>query len=224
MFSFRSLFIENMPLWNPERERMSRRKLEEHTDLCSSYTVRYANQFSPYYHRLFTQNGIDPNDVRTRVDLRRVPITSSKTILSNQKPKISGFDFLSSPQRNVRYIETSGTSQRGENKSLFLSYDDEEIIGDVYARAFTAAGVTEEDVGLNLCPYGVNISGYAAEMGMRIIGTGIVPLGISPNPPKLSIIQKYNPTFITCLTSFMCRFTKEFENDGIDTTKLGIEK
>ena len=37
---------------------------------------RYLYPFSPYYRRLFDQNKINPKDIRTVADLRRIPFTS----------------------------------------------------------------------------------------------------------------------------------------------------
>jgi phenylacetate-coenzyme A ligase PaaK-like adenylate-forming protein len=212
-----------MLYWNSPYETMPRKELDEFIDRRVTHTVRYAHEFSPFYHELFNRTGIKPSDIKTRDNLKKIPIINSQDILENQPPKTQNFMFWSAPDnQRARILETSGTS--AEPKSFLLTHDDYRMLGDEYARAYIAGGISSKDLGLNLCPYGINISGFVATMGIETLGASVIPLGISPNPPRLAVIKRYRPSFISALPSFILRYTKELERSGTDIKSLGIRK
>lgn len=66
--------------------------------------VAYLAANSPYYQRMFRDNGIDPASIRTVDDLQRLPFTAKKDL------QLYNNDFLCVPKAKViDYITTSGT-------------------------------------------------------------------------------------------------------------------
>ena len=49
--------------------------------LLQRYVRQYLYPFSPYYRRLFDDNGVKPEQIRTVDDLRRLPLSSKLDLL-----------------------------------------------------------------------------------------------------------------------------------------------
>ena len=110
-----------MPAYHdPVVETMDRDSLDSLIDDRVRYTVRYANEHSPFYRHWFRENGINPAEIRLHEDLLNLPVISGRTIREHQPPGTPDFQFLSTDWSNVFTIhETSGTS--GTPKSFFLT-------------------------------------------------------------------------------------------------------
>src|SRR5512135_2070288 len=54
--------------------------------------------FSPYYHRLFNRNKIDPARIKTVEDLKVVPFTQKEDLLPTRENPDRFFDFVLQPQ------------------------------------------------------------------------------------------------------------------------------
>ena len=108
--------------FNEEIEKMKRQNLDSMVEDRIRYTVKYANENSPFYRMWFRKNGINPRDIRTHKDLLKLPIVTGKTIRENQPPMSEDFQFKTIDWSEVFTIhETSGTS--GSPKTFFLAID-----------------------------------------------------------------------------------------------------
>ncbi|MDD1697119.1 MAG: coenzyme F390 synthetase, partial [Methanoregula sp.] len=95
----------------PEIETMERGDLDALIDERVRYTVQYAAEHSPFYRNWFSDNNINPEEVKEHEDLLNLPVISGKTIREHQPPLTTEFEFLSTSWSNVFSIqETSGTS------------------------------------------------------------------------------------------------------------------
>jgi len=66
--------------------RKEQRALQD--SLLRRYVREYLYPFSPYYRQLFDDNGIEPGQIRTVDDLRRIPLTQKKDLLpSDEHPQ-----------------------------------------------------------------------------------------------------------------------------------------
>jgi len=66
-------------------------------------TIRYAYNTSPYYHRLFKENGLKPSDIKSIKDMTKIPYTD--TIDLQNDPR----SFFSVPEdRFIKVFTTAG--------------------------------------------------------------------------------------------------------------------
>ena len=66
-------------------------------------TIRYTYNTSPYYHRLFKENGLKPGDIKKFSDMTKIPYTKTKDLQNDPK------SFFSVPEdRFIRVFTTSG--------------------------------------------------------------------------------------------------------------------
>jgi len=86
--------------------RWSHEQLVRHQNKSLREVVRYAYDNVPFYHRKLRSLGIRPGDVKTREDLRRLPVVGRDELQKNSGALISSrFDVS-----RLRAVSTSGSS------------------------------------------------------------------------------------------------------------------
>jgi phenylacetate-CoA ligase len=109
-------------------------KLEEYQNTKLRRIVRYAYDKVPFYNRLFREFGVSPEDIKTKSDLKKLPIISKKELRQNKQEIISK-DFNA---KNLRAMSTSGST--GEPLFVFLSESEIEFRKAKHLRANTSLG------------------------------------------------------------------------------------
>lgn len=100
-----------------ERESASKESILEYQFVELKRILIYANQHVPYYKRLFTQVGFNPNEMKSIEDIKVIPFLTKEIIKKN-------FDDLISKDKvpGGHYIATTGGST-GEPLKVLLDYD-----------------------------------------------------------------------------------------------------
>ncbi|MCR9248617.1 MAG: AMP-binding protein [bacterium] len=75
--------------------RAEQRRLQDH--LLGRYVREYLYPFSPYYRRLFDDNGVRPEQIRTVDDLRRIPLTQKLDLLATPEDPQRFKQFILQP-------------------------------------------------------------------------------------------------------------------------------
>ena len=52
-----------------------------------SFINTHVYPFSPYYRKLFDENKIDPSQIRTKEDLKRIPYISKSDLIDKNNPE-----------------------------------------------------------------------------------------------------------------------------------------
>ncbi|MCD6461915.1 MAG: phenylacetate--CoA ligase family protein [Thermoplasmata archaeon] len=66
-----------------------REDLERYTDRLLRDIIRHAYDTVPYYHRIFKERGLKPEDMRTAGDLKKLPVLRKEDIKANWKDMVS---------------------------------------------------------------------------------------------------------------------------------------
>ena len=101
--------------------------------------IAYLAAHSPYYQRMFAEQGIDPASIRTIDDLQRLPFT--------EKVDLQRFneDFLCVPKADIiDYITTSGTL--GDPVVFGCTEKDLQRLAYNEEKSFACAGLHKGDV------------------------------------------------------------------------------
>ena len=107
--------------------------------------LRHAYENVPYYHRLFNDAGIRPEDIKNRDDLSKIPITT--------KSKIQGLapeEIIARGIDRSKCIELRTSGSTGRPLSVFLTKKEKEFFAVVWARAFMGAGMNWKDKRLHV--------------------------------------------------------------------------
>jgi len=207
--------------YREEIETMERDALNDLIDERIRYTVRYANDHSPFYRSWFLKHNINPETIRTHEDLLQLPLISGADIRASQPPVEETFGFRSAEWGDIFTIhETSGTS--GTPKSFFLTWQDWQRFAEKYARAFVSQGFTRGDRIVICASYGMNVGANTMTLAARDLGITIVPTGRCTFP--LRILRSYRPTGIVGSVFKLIRLARQMRAEGMDPENSGVQR
>ncbi|MEM5861336.1 MAG: AMP-binding protein [Candidatus Aenigmatarchaeota archaeon] len=214
-----------MRYWNEKIEKMPRNELNKLINKKTRYTVRYAYEFSPFYHKLFDEIKIKPDDIKTPEDvLKKVPVITRREIVENQPPFADNFYMFSAPP-GTGYTRPYTSGSTGLPKICRRTFDDWEMSREACARAYTAAGIDKDDIVLDILPFGINVSGLASLFGFyRTVGAEVITAGISDQPSQVELIKIHKPTVIFGMPCYVDRLSRKLELAGMNPKSLGIKK
>jgi phenylacetate-CoA ligase len=176
----------------------------------------YLKSNSPFYQKLFNDNKIDINEIRTLEDLTKIPTTSKNDIQANNQ------DFFCVPQTEiVDYSTTSGTL--GDPVTFGLSDKDLERLAYNEAISFACAGIQKGDVVQMITTIDKRfMAGLAYFLGLRKMGASVVRMG--PGIPELQwdSIFRYKPKYLITVPSFLLKMIDYAEKHNIDYKNSSI--
>ncbi|MDP9957037.1 phenylacetate-CoA ligase [Epilithonimonas hungarica] len=170
----------------------------------------YLKSNSPFYQKLFIDNKIGINEIKTIEDLTKIPTTSKNDIQANNQ------DFFCVPQTEiVDYSTTSGTL--GDPVTFGLSDKDLERLAYNEAISFACVGIQKGDVVQMITTIDKRfMAGLAYFLGLRKMGASVVRMG--PGIPELQwdSIFRYQPKYLITVPSFLLKMIDYAEKHGID--------
>lgn len=172
--------------------------------------LAYLSTHSPYYQRLFRQNGIDVASIRTIEDLQQLPFTEKADLQRYND------DFLCCPkQKIIDYVTTSGTM--GDPVTFGCSDKDLQRLAYNECKSFACAGLTADSVLQLMTTLDKRfMAGMAYFMGLRQLGAGVIRVGNGIPELQWDTILRLQPDSIMCVPSFILRLIEYAEQNGID--------
>ena len=176
--------------------------------------VAYLYENSPYYRRMFDGCGMQPGDIRTTDDLRRLPVTT-KTDL-----QLHPGEFVCVPRnRIIDYVTTSGTL--GDPVTFALTEEDLARLAYNEAVSFTTAGCTGEDILQLMTTIDRRfMAGLAYFMGARELGCGVIRVGNGIPELQWDTIRRIGPTGCIVVPSFLIKLVGYAQEHGIDYRRI----
>ena len=180
--------------------------------------VAYLYENSPYYRRMFDGCGMQPGDIRTADDLRRLPVTT-KTDL-----QLHPGEFVCVPRhRIIDYVTTSGTL--GDPVTFALTEEDLGRLAYNEAVSFTTAGCTGEDILQLMTTIDRRfMAGLAYYMGARELGMGVIRVGNGIPELQWDTIRRIHPTWGMVVPSFLIKLIEFAEKNHIDHNECSMQK
>jgi phenylacetate-CoA ligase len=173
---------------------------------------------SPFYQRLFRNQGIRPGAITRLEDLTRIPPTTKEDLQQ------SNWDFLCVDKKDIReYTSTSGTL--GQPVTIALTENDlHRLAYNEYASFSTAGGGPGDCYQLMLTLDRQFMAGIAYYMGARQLGAGVIRLG--PGAPSLQweTIHRLQPTAIVAVPSFIVKLINYAREQRIDINGSTVGK
>jgi len=180
--------------------------------------IKYLAANSPYYQRLFEQEGIDYQSIKTLEDLRQLPTTTKDDLQQHND------DFICVERRQIiDYVTTSGTL--GRPVTFALTDKDLDRLAYNEAVSFASAGVTADDVLLLTTTIDRRfMAGLAYFLGARRLGAGIVRVGSGLPALQWDTIERVSPTVLIAVPSFIFKLIEYAKKQGIDYQNSSIKK
>lgn len=193
-------------------------EIEEFQNEKLREALEYLSAHSPFYQRMFKQEGIDIKDIKTIDDLVKLPFTEKKDL------QLYNNDFLCVPREKViDYITTSGTS--GDPVTFACTDKDLERLAYNEKKSFECAGVKPGDIVQLMTTLDKRfMAGLAYFLGIRKLGAGVIRVGNGMPELQWDTINRLKPDTIMCVPSFILRLIEYAEQNNIDYRNSSIKR
>ncbi len=199
-----------MPIWNPEYEAMPRDELKKLQGKRLRQIVEYAYNKMPFYQRKLKAAGVNPEDINSLDDLKRLPYTT-KADLREEYP----FGTFAVPlDQVVRIHASSGTT--GKPTVGGYTRKDLEIWAEVMARTVTSCGVTSKDIAHNAYGYGLFTGGLGFHLGFETVGATTIPMSGGLTRRQIMLMEDFGATVLTCTPSYSLVLGEEAAEIGVN--------
>jgi phenylacetate-coenzyme A ligase PaaK-like adenylate-forming protein/ABC-type branched-subunit amino acid transport system ATPase component len=192
-------------------------ELEEHQLKGLKWTVGHAYQGSSFYRERLDGLGIEPGDIRSLDDLRRLPFTTAEDIRDGYPFPLRAVPF----EQIVRIHSSSGTT--GKRKILGYTQKDVDDWGHFFARAYEMAGVTHLDRVQIAVGYGLWTAGVGFQAGVERLGALAVPVGPGNMDLQCEFLVDLQATVFCCTASMGLLLAEEIHKRGL-ADKINLRK
>ncbi|MCF6342775.1 MAG: AMP-binding protein [Bacteroidales bacterium] len=180
--------------------------------------MEYLNTNSAFYQRLFRNNNICIDKIRTLEDLTKIPVTTKDDL---QKHKD---DFLCVPKNKIiDFVTTSGTL--GEPVTFAMTHNDLDRLAYNEYISFSCANTTSDDIFQLMVTLDKRfMAGMAYFLGLRKLGAGIVRTGPGLPESQFESIKIFSPTGLVTIPSFLLKLTDYAVINQIELNSTGVKK
>ncbi|WP_455240568.1 phenylacetate--CoA ligase family protein [Methanothermobacter tenebrarum] len=204
-------------IWNPKAECMDEEKRKKIQLKRLQNTVKRAYENVPYYHKKFNELGIEPEDIESLEDIKKLPFTT-KQDLREAYP----FGMFAVPDDDIIEVHTSsGTT--GKPTVSGYTQADIDLWSEVMARALTMAGATKKDRIQNCYGYGLFTGGLGIHYGAQRIGATVIPISAGNTKRQIEIMQDFETTILTCTPSYALYLAEVLQKENVEIDNLKLK-
>ncbi len=201
----------------PEIEIKSKQEIKQFQEKKLQELMVYLKSNSSFYNKLFDQNKIDISEINTLEKLSLVPVTLKEDLQKFNK------DFICvDTSKIIDYVTTSGTT----GKPVFFGLTDKDLtrLGYNEAVSFACSNITKNDtIQLMTTMDRRFMAGLAYFLGARELGAGIIRVGAGIPELQWDSIQKFKPTYLIAVPSFLLKLIEYAEKNNIDQNKSSVK-
>lgn len=212
--------------WNPILETLPQEKLKKLQLKKFQRIFKWAYERSKFHHRLYSEAGIEPGDIRTFGDIRKVPKVEKSMMRAIQgKDPYPYGDILSVPLEEVTtYHQTSGTT--GQPVYQPDTWQDWEWCAESWAYILYAQGYRNYDRVFMPFGYHTAIAFWQAHYGAEKLGCEVIPGGVLNTEARILKIQELKATAMMATPTYVLGMADTARRKlGIDPAKdLQIRK
>jgi phenylacetate-CoA ligase len=206
-----------MQYWNQTYECMSRKEMTEVQTERLIRTVKRVYFNVPFYHDRMKKAGIEPGDIKSLEDLKKLPFTN-KEDLRDTYP----YGMFAVPMSDiVRIHASSGTT--GKQTVVGYTHRDLESWAEVVARSLYSVGADKESIVQIAYGYGLFTGGLGLHYGAERIGASVIPISGGNTKRQLQVMKDFGTTILACTPSYALNMAEEMEEMGIDRSELKLK-
>ena len=207
----------NNDITGKKYEWMSREEIKALQDTLLPQTVRQAVK-SPWYSKVFSEAGIDINDIKSADDITKLPFTT-KLDLRDSYPH----GMLTVDKSEITRMHTSsGTT--GKPTAIMHTAQDIENWAELMARSMAMVGFTKDDIFQNMSGYGLFSGGLGIHMGAEKLGMWTIPAGAGNTARQLTLIRDFNVTGVHATPSYLMHVAERMLAEGENPKNLPIKR
>jgi phenylacetate-coenzyme A ligase PaaK-like adenylate-forming protein len=195
--------------------------------------VELCAQGSPFYRKMFEEQGLSPADFENVDDLVKLPLTRKGDLMGD--PEAFRLNIPDLPvQERVTWDMAYTTGTTGTPTPIYSTTHDFYAIIEIWTRILTIGGVREDDILANLFPLTAYPSGSFIRSALASAGTGALVLNAIPGqtyPPfpvqrsvdtVIKMVEKKKATVLLGVPSFVRRFLMRAEELGADFSSVRL--
>jgi len=205
--------------WNPITETLPRDKLMELQFRKFQKIVRWAYEHSKFHRRLYQDAGLEPGDIKTWDDIRKVPKVEKSMMRDIQRKEPFPYgDMLCVPLESVtEFHQTSGTT--GQPVYQADTWQDWEWWSESWSYIMYAQGFRDTD--RIFIPFGYNIfvAYWAGHYAGEKMGCEVVPGGVLDTEARILKMQELRTTALMATPTYVLGMADTARSMGIDPAK-----
>jgi phenylacetate-CoA ligase len=212
-----------MQYWNPYLKTLSQERLLEIELNNFRKLLQYVKEYAPFYRKRYKD--IAPEDIKTKEDLRGLPLLDKKDLRAAQEgkePALYGEILGVAPENVTAFRQTSGTT--GRPVYVPETYESWQWRVETWCHILWMAGFRETD--RVFIPFGYNVyvafweGHYAAEK----LGCEVVPGGALDTKGRISKMMEVEANALLNTPTYGLHMAEGAMKMGIDPREIGIKR
>lgn len=163
----------------------------------------------PFYREKMQERDLCPDDIQSIEDITKLPFTTKQDLRDNYPTGLQA----ANQSEIVRVHASSGTT--GNPTIVGYTRRDLEIWSESAARAFTAYGVTRNDIFSVGYGYGLFTGGLGAHYGVEYVGATVIPTSTGNTEKLLRLLRDLKITGIACTPSYALYVADAMDKHGM---------
>jgi phenylacetate-CoA ligase len=202
--------------WNPILETLPRDKLMQLQLRKFQKIVEWAYEHSKFHRVLYQDAGLEPGDIKTWADIRKVPTVEKAMMRQIQRKDPYPYgDMLCVPlERVTEFHQTSGTT--GQPVYQADTWQDWEWWAEAWSYIMYAQGFRDTD--RVFVPFGYNIfvAYWAGHYAGEKMGCEVVPGGVLDTEARILKMQELRATALMATPTYVLGMADKARSMGID--------
>lgn len=195
---------------NDKIEYIAREELESLQFRRLKDTLERVYKSSPFYRKMFKENGLNPSKFKSLKDLSLIPFTTRQDLRDNFP-----YGLLSVPLEKVIRLHTS-TGTTGKPKAVLFTQKDIDQASELIARSMRMTGAKRDDVFQNMMSYGLFTGGLIFHYGAEKLGLLVIPAGAGNTERQIQLMRDFKTTVIHITPSYALYLADVMEDMGLD--------
>ncbi len=177
--------------------------------------VARAHRGAPAARQMMLQTGLRPSDIKTTIDLEKLPITRKPELIEAQKqnPPYGGY-YIGALEEIERIFISPGPVYEPLHSSRI----------EWFARSFWAAGFRKGDVVINTFTYHLSPAGTLFGEGLKACGATVVVAGAGNTDIHIKAMKDLGVTGFVGTPSYLMSVIKKVEETGNFKKDFKIKK
>lgn len=196
-------------IWNKSKECMSRDEMSALQGKRLHKLVELVYHNVPFYRAKMQERDLCPDDIQSIEDITKLPFTTKQDLRDNYPTGLQA----ANQSEIVRIHASSGTT--GNPTIVGYTRRDLEIWSESAARAFTAYGVTRNDIFSVGYGYGLFTGGLGAHYGVEYVDATVIPTSTGNTEKLLRLLRDLKITGIACTPSYALYVADAMDKHGM---------
>jgi len=205
--------MANSKYWNEKIETMPVQELREHQLRKLREQVKHCYDNSAFYQKKLKDAGLKPDDIKTLVDIQKIPFTVKNDLRDNYPLGM----LTVKPVDVVEIHASSGTT--GNPIIGAYTTNDMDTWEELMARSIYTTGGRKEDVIHIAYGYGLFTGGLGFHYGAHKIGSMTIPVSGGMTQRQIKLMKDLGATVLCCTPSFAVYLAETMTKTGVDPKK-----